>query len=257
MTAVPSEEYQTRLEALDSALHECIEVSHSCAGIRSPSSAHYFASLLFTSLCTRGVSLATLVPHSSWAKRRFEHWDFASASGVVRSILEVRLAFFYLCTEKVAEDEWNCRWNLFNLHDCCSRIELFLDLNSHDQVASFQTQASELRRRLEENRFFSSLLPKEQRRLLRGKTPYMESLESIAARIDVDLSTFRLLYRLFSNQVHGLPMSFYRMGEQNRGRGVHSESEGGYTCLCISFAVKLLVGARDEMRILFAGARGV
>lgn len=80
-------------------------------------------------------------------------------------------------------------------------------------------------------------------------------LEDIAVRARIDLHMFRWLYKLLSSQVHGLPMSFYRMGQQNRGRGVHSEAEEGYTSLCLSFAVALLVAARDEMKTLFPVAQ--
>ncbi len=250
--------YRERVEALDNAVRHCIAVSHACAGIPAPTGAHYYASLLFTSLCTRGVSLAVLVPHSPWAKKEIEHWDFASAAGIVRAILEVRLAFFYLCVEPVSAEEWDCRWNLFNLHDCTSRIHLFQDIPGGEQdIAGFLKLAEELRQRLAANAFFLALPPKQQKHLLSGRYAYLSPLEDIAKRAGVGPHSFRWLYRLFSAQVHGLPLSFYRMGEQNRSRGVHSEAEEGYTSLCVSFAVTLLVRARDEMKTLFPQAKDV
>jgi hypothetical protein len=82
----------------------------------------------------------------------------------------------------------------------------------------------------------------------------LSPLEDIGLRAGIELSTFRLVYRRFSAQVHGLPLSFYRTTDHNRGRGVHSEVEEGYTCLSISFAIGLLVRSRDEMMALFADA---
>lgn len=255
MSKKPSHEYYERIKALDSVVRECILVSQKFAGIKSPTGAHYYASVLFTSLCTRGVTLAILAPYSPWSKKKIEHWDYASMAGVVRSILEVRLAFYYLCSEQVSSEEWYCRWNIFNLHDCSSRIHLFSEMpNSEGEIKGFEAQAEELRQRLLENKYFQSFPEKTQRQLLNGKTAYLFPLEEIGARAGVDVHTFRWLYKLLSSQVHGLPMSFYRNGEQNRGRGVHSESEEGFTSLCISFAVALLVGSRDEMREIFAEA---
>jgi hypothetical protein len=112
MTEKPSNHYVERLDALDNALYSCIELSQRLAGIRSPTGRHFFASVLFTSLCTRGVSLAIVAPHSRWARRRIEHWDYSSIAGMARSILEVRIAFFYLCVDECEKDEWDCRWNL-------------------------------------------------------------------------------------------------------------------------------------------------
>lgn len=256
MSDVPSKRYLERIEALDSVVSHCMVVSRACAGIPAPTGAHYYASVLFTSLCTRALSLAILLPGSSWAKKELEHWDYSSTAGIVRSILEVRLAFFYLCFEQCPADEWQCRWNLFNLHDCTSRIHLFQDMpDTAEHQKGFGVQAEEIKARLLGNLFFVALPQKQRNKLINGGNAYLSSLEEIAVRAGVELNTFRWLYRLFSSQVHGLPLSFYRMADQNRGRGIHSESEEGYTLLCISFALTLLVQTRDEMQILFPVAK--
>ena len=97
-----------------------------------------------------------------------------------------------------------------------------------------------------------SLPEPKRKQFLRGREAYLSPLADIAVRAGVDdLRTIRWLYRLLSSHVHGLPFSFYRMGDQERGRGVHSEIEEGYASLCLSLAIKLLVGARDEMEQLF------
>jgi hypothetical protein len=255
MSRKPSYEYHERIKALDSVVRECINVSREFAGIKSPTGAHYYASVLFTSLCSRGVTLAIMAPYSPWAKKKIEHWDYASMAGVTRSILEVRLAFYYLCAEQVGTDEWYCRWNIFNLHDCASRIHMFSEMpDSEDQVNGFEGQADELRERLLGNSYFLSLPEKTQRHMLQGKKAYLFPLEEIGVKAGVDIHTFRWLYKLLSSQVHGLPMSFYRMEELNRGRGIHSESEERFTSLCLSFAISLLAAARDEMRNMFSGA---
>lgn len=252
MTKEPSSQYIERLNALDSALYSCIEVSQSLSGIKSPTGQHFYASVLFTSLCTRGVSLAILAPHSKWAQRRIEHWDHASIAGMARSILEIRIAFFYLCIDNCSKEEWECRWNLFNLHDCRNRMRLFELLETVEQdTAAFEEQTAELRGRLFLNSFFKALPEKQRNRFTKGGYAYLYPLEDIALKAGIEKQTFRWLYRLLSSYVHGLPMSFYRMGDQERGRGVHSEVEEGYTSLCLSFCVSLLVKSRDEIKRLF------
>ncbi len=256
MKSKPSKEYRERISALDNVVRHCITVSQKCAGIRSPTGAHFYASVLFTSLCTRGVSLAILSPYSPWSKKILEHWDYASIAGMTRSILEIRLAFFYLCAEVCPRDEWECRWNIFNLHDCTARIRLFEEMpGGSSDITGFNVQVDELRDRLNKNPFFASLPEKDRKKFLQGGHAYLHSLEDIATRAGVDVHTFRWLYKLLSSHVHGLPLSFYRMGEQERGRGVHSEVEEGYTKLCLSFAISLLVAARDEMERLFTGVK--
>lgn len=259
LSDMPSKEYRERITGLDNVVRNCISVSRKFAGIPSPTGAHFYASVLFTMLCTRGVSLAILAPYSPWSKKRIEHWDYASIAGMTRSILEVRLAFFYLCAEQCSQEEWECRWNIFNLHDCTARIRLFEELASESaDTDGFAAQAKELRDRLHLNTFFMNLPEKERRKFLHGANAYLYPLEDIASRAGIDVHTFRWLYKLLSSHVHGLPMSFYRMGrmdEPDRGRGVHSEVEEGYTQLCLSFSISLLVAARDEMERLFKEVR--
>jgi hypothetical protein len=40
--------------------------------------------------------------------------------------METRLNFFYLCVDECLDDEWDCRWNLFNLHDTMARVALMI-----------------------------------------------------------------------------------------------------------------------------------
>lgn len=252
MNSEPSDHYKGRVSALDNVVRDCIAVSQACAGIRSPTGSHFFASVLFTSLCTRAVSIAVLAPYSPWSKKLNEQWDYASIASLTRALLEIRLAFYYLSAEPCSDDEWQCRWNIFNIHDCRSRLRLFSELpNPPENVSGFQEQLNELQDSLTDNAFFATIPANQQKQFLNGNRAYLSPLEEIASRAGVDLHTFRWLYKFLSSHVHGLPMAFYRMGQQERGRGVHSDTEEGYTSLCLSFVVSLLVSSRDEMKQKF------
>lgn len=158
METKPSNSYMERIDALDKIVRDCIEVSQRLSGIPSLTGSHYYASLLFTSLCTRGVSLLILAPYSSWSEKKVEHWDYSTLAVIVRSILEIRLTLYYLCIEECHPIEWDCRWNIFNLHDCESRIRLFkgIDKDSQD-INGFEAQAEEIRSRLIANLYFMNL----------------------------------------------------------------------------------------------------
>jgi hypothetical protein len=251
----PSEEYMERLGLLDNAVRDCISVSKKYAGLSSPTSRHFYASVLFTVLITRGVSLLNLAPHTPWAEKKIEHWDYASLAVIVRTMIELRIAFYYLCAEECSADEWSVRWNLFNLHDCAARIRMFEALGDVKQVEAFKIQADELRDRLRSNPFFCGLDPKQHRKLLHGQTAYLFPLETIAEKAGISVETFRWIYILFSSHVHGLPMSFYRIGGDNpaRGQGLPSPVEESYSTLCLSLAANLIVHARDEIHCLFEG----
>jgi hypothetical protein len=89
--------------------------------------------------------------------------------------------------------------------------------------------------------------------LLNGQTPYLYPIEDLLDKAGLEKSTYRWLHILFSTHVHGLPMSYYRLGEQNRGRGLSSPVEEGYTIICHSLACVLLTASRDEIKSLFDG----
>jgi hypothetical protein len=249
---MPSDEYKETISALESALEECFALSHRCSGIRAPTGAHFYASVLFTTLCSRGASFAILAPDTTFSTKAFDHWDYSSLAVLARSILEIRISFFHLCGQECTSSEWDFRWNLFNLHDCTSRIHMFEEIDpGSEDLPGFKTQADELRGRLKSNEVFVALSGSEQRRLRHGKQAYPVPLEVIAEKAGVPISEFRLLYKFLSSHVHGLPMSFYRMEDDGRGRGVHCRVEEGYSTLCASFVHGMLVASRDEMRKLF------
>jgi hypothetical protein len=50
--------------------------------------------------------------------------------------------------------------------------------------------------------------------------------------------------------VHGLPMSFYRIGEE-RGRGLPTEAESGYTAMCLELTASLVASCHEEIEVLF------
>ena len=233
------------IRRFDSAFRSCVEVSLTHADIAAPTQRHYWASVLFTSICTRSASLLTVVPHSTLAYKEIENWDYAAVGMLVRSIFELRLTLYYLCVEDVSVDEWVCRLQLIHLHDCVSRQQLFDDLGDLDNVTGFGRQAEELRERLASNAFFTSLPERRQSQLLRGKTAFLNPLEGIAVASGTDLRTFRVLYRFLSVNAHGLPMAFHRVGN-NRGRGVRTDTEEGYIDLWVQFAIDVLLEARNE-----------
>ena len=246
----PSDDYKRVVEMLDNVVRECMYVSRSYGGIASPSTKHYYASVLFTALVTKGVTLAQLMPFTPWVEKKIEHWDYASTAGLVRTMLELRIAFYYLCSDECEEVEWECRWNILNLHDCVARIRMFTAIENHEEVERLSQSAEEIRDRLRANSFFETLPDKKKKTALHGQSAYLFPLEDIAEKAGVEKTQFRWLYVLLSSHVHALPMSFFRIGEE-RGRGLPTPVEEGYTSICLSLASTFLVNTRDEIHALF------
>lgn len=249
----PVDTYASTLERLDSVVRQAMALSRRCGGLPSATGRHYYASVLFTTLVGRAVSLLQIAPLSSWAQKAIEHWDYASCSVIARTIMEIRLSFQYLCVDPCSDVEWNCRWETMNLHDCAHRIRIFEALGQDSEVESLRKVVEDLVTRISGNEHFRSLPSGKQRRITQGKDAYLVPLEDIAVEAGMTLAEFHFFHAFFSSHVHGLPMSFYRVGEI-RGRGLPTEVESAYTALCLSLIASLVAGCIEEMQAIFSDA---
>ena len=250
MSELPTSLYSSALDRLDNVVRAAMALSKRCGGIPAASGRHYYASVLFTTLVVRAVSLLQIAPLSNWAQKVIEHWDYASCSVIARTILEIRLCFFYLCVDPCSDDEWKCRWEAMNIHDCAHRIKLFDALGREDEVAGHRKVLDELSERIASNSHFKTLASGQQKNITSGKLAYLKPLEAIAEQAGLKVSEFRFFHVFFSTHVHGLPMSFYRIGEE-RGRGLPTEAESGYTAMCLELTASLVASCHAEIEVLF------
>lgn len=253
MPEPPTSAYSNALERLDGVVRTAIALSRSCGGIPSESGRHYYASVLFTTLLVRSVSLLQIAPLSNWAAKVIEHWDYASCSVIARTILEIRLCFYYLCVDQCDDDEWKCRWEAMNIHDCAHRIKIFEALGQEGEAAEHRKVMDRLIERIASNEHFKTLDSGRQKNIAKGKLAYLKSLEEIAEQAGLTVSEFRFFHVFFSTHVHGLPMSFYRVGEA-RGRGLPTEVESNYTAMCLELTASLVASCHAEIEDLFKDA---
>ncbi len=254
----PGSAYRSMYRLLDAAINRAIYVSRKHAGIRSPTGSHFYASALFTLLTTKSISLHKLLPVLKPKAMPDSHWDYGSVCTLTRTILETRLAFFYLGYESCSDEEWKCRWSIFCLHDEASRQKMLEGIVTAtftaEEQAQYDEHMSKHRSTLQSNPYFAALPPGDQRRYLQGKQAYLQPLEDIAHRCNIEKEKFRFFYTFMSQHAHSFPVSYFRMEDGNRGRGVHSELEEQYHLMCMGLVVALIEGATDEMELKFAAS---
>jgi hypothetical protein len=248
-------DYRESYVAFDKTFREVGKLSRDYAGIPAPTGRHFYASVLFTRLCVSAMSLQKLSPNPKLLGQD-AHWDYASVCSITRNIIECYLIFYYLCVQAVSDIEWEARWRLFNLHDCMQRTKMFEVLNITPEGEAAKVIEITVHE-LKANSYFKGLTQRQQQHYLKGNTALFMSQDEIVQSYGGDVNDFRFLYRFLSNQVHSLPMSFYRVGEQERGRGVESEVEVGYTALCLDTARQYLDQAVEHYKGLFEGIEGV
>lgn len=239
-------DYISSLNKFIETMNVCNKISHQFSAIQSPTGLHYWASVLFTALVTKSFSFGCILPHNPWAVSKIDHWDYGTCAVLARTILEHRLTFHYFCIDPCSQEEWECRWNIFNLHDCNRRLKIFAE--NGKEYSFFAKAREDLHKRLHENIFFISLNDKQQKEFLKTKTPFLYHLKEISQRAELDSSFFDFMYPFLSSHTHCLPFAFYRIGEgdDGRGRGVYTSVEKGYTIFILDFVVSLLDAANEE-----------
>lgn len=245
------EQYQRAIGEFDHAISDATRVSRTAAGRTVPDPA-WWACLLYTRLCVTGTSLLSLVPGSRFAGRFINHYDFSAVASITRNVWECYFMFFYLGIDATEGDEWLTRLNILQLHDCTSRLKMFAELDPDDvNLRGFQTQADELRDRINSRAYFGTLPERRRKQLLKGENALLLSQDELLKRMNEDVGFLRGMYRFLSFHVHSLPVAFYRMADREQGRGIGSDWENGNIAMALEVARHPIVRATREMRGLF------
>ena len=229
----------------EKTLLECIKLSQACAGIKSPTSSHFYASLLFTKICNCAESIGCLAPKPN-LRGKNAHWDYSSVSSLTRDLIECYLTFYYFCIDECSNEEWDARWHLMNLHDHMSRVKMFDTLGvEYEDNEEAKEVRKEVIENLKTNKWFCKLPEKQQTHFLKGKHAFFKSQDEIVVASGSDVSYFRFQYIFTSNHTHSFPMSFYRMADGSRGCGVESRTEIEYTARCLDWVSEYLMKAKE------------
>jgi hypothetical protein len=249
-------DYEEALREYDEVISACTAISQGAEGIFTESRKHYYASVLFTKLCVSGVSLLQLCPGNRLSMAKFEHWDYSSVGAIARSIIDCSHMYYYLCIDSVSQDEWECRWDICNLHDCLRRHKMFSSMEVLDDADSFTRTAIELREWLSKSNFFATLPRRIQKECLKGSRLFLETRGAMYKGLELDPNFYRGYYIFLSCNMHSYPIGFYRIGMHGRGRGLESPAELDHmrTALVISMDVIKKIGR--HMLDLFPVARG-
>ena len=182
--------YKNSLVKYTNTIHLAIKISRLAAG-RQVEDKIAWACILYTKLCVTGMSIYILAPQSDIADKKIDHWDFSSLFSLTRNIMECYQTLFYLCIDKVPDDELKARRKLFNLHDYYSRKTLFSFTDEKQEDKSIEELVI---KELTETTYFKNLDQKQQNHFLRGENAFFISREEIEERFGTKRNDFKLLY---------------------------------------------------------------
>lgn len=238
--------YHAALSRFDASVCEAIAVSQGTSG-RFPAMNVSYASYVFTRMCGAGISLIRAAPRSRWVRAEFDDWQFGAVAGHARSLLDGLLLFSYLIEPAKSEPEFQARINVMHLNDCTRRIDLHANLGHTEDLKGFEKQREELRGRLNGNDYFTALPDATRKNCLNGRYLMIDSRDEMLARVGFEKGQFDALYDLFSQHMHILPLSFYRMEANGRGTGVDNPTDRAYIAEALRIGASILVVATDKM----------
>lgn len=237
-------EYKAALEKFDAALCEAISVSQASAGRLSPTNVGY-ASYVFTQMCGAATSLIRATPLTRWVRSDFEDWRFGAIAGHARSLLDGFLLFNYLMQPIQSEAELGARINVMHLNDCTRRIELLRNLGVAEDIEGLEKQRTELQDRLLGNEYFNSLSPVVQKNCMNGRFLTIDTRDEMLNKVGFEKGQFDALYNLWSQHVHILPLSFYRIEPNGRGTGLENNVDRAYMFQALEVSSEVLAQATD------------
>lgn len=237
-------QYKAALESFDASLCEAIAVSQASSG-RLPAANVGHASYVFAQMCGAATSMIRAAPLTRWVHSDSEDWRFGAIAGHARSLLDGFLLFNYLMEPIGSEAELKARINVMHLNDCTRRIELHKNLGLVEDIEGFERQRAELQDRLLGNEYFSSLPPAVQKNCKNGRFLTIDTRDEMLAKVGFEKGQFDALYDLWSQHVHILPLSFYRMEPNGRGTGLENKADRTYMFQALSICTGILSQATD------------
>lgn len=238
--------YKAALEKFDAAVCEACAVSQRTAN-RLPEMNVGYASYVFTRMCGAGIAMVRAAPLSRWIRSDFDDWQFGAVAGHARSLLDGYLLFSYLIEPAKSEAELKTRINVMHLNDCTRRLELHTNLGIADEVAGFQKHQAELQDRLKGNEYFQSLPAAVQKQCLNGRFLMIDSRDEMLAKVGFEKGQFDAIYDLWSQHVHILPISFYRIEPNGRGTGLENDPDRSYIAQAMEMCAAVLAEATERM----------
>jgi hypothetical protein len=248
----PAEEhYWTVLPKYIAAVERATALSHKTAGHPADSPREYWASVLFTRLCSAAISILHMCPGSP-SNTAGTHWDFSSLAPLVRSLVQTGLMLFYLGTEVVGDDESRARVLVMQLRDCKERQQLFQNFGaSEERTRGFEVAADHIRTELSSNSYFARLPARLRKSLLNGDRASILTEDQILDRLGILDQMGCAFFRFISSHAEVSPLAYYRTGGNNRGRGEENDVDKGYIATAVDLACDFILRADADLQGLF------
>lgn len=248
--------YQKWLRTLDATVCEASAVSQATAGRRATPAVAY-STHVFGRICAHAQALMRAAPTSRWVRREYEIWDVSTVASHARAILEGYLLFRYLADAPDDLDTQRAYIEVMHLYDCMKRIKILPHVLSEAEIQGFETQAEEIKTRLESIAYFNNLPAKLRKDLLAGKWLMITPQRDLIAKLGINQNDYDFFWNYLSQYTHILSFTFYRIEPNGRGTGIENDFDRDAIRMVFEFCNSLMEKAVDRMIEVFPDAAEV
>ncbi|OPX35026.1 hypothetical protein B1H10_02220 [candidate division KSB1 bacterium 4484_188] len=220
------------------------------------------ASYIFTKICLHANSILKLTPKSSYShtKDKSNIWDYTSIAILSRAIMDAYYALFYLCIDKINNEEQEFRFLIWDYHSENRRLkQLRLIKSSNKEIPEIEKNVDELKELIKNNSEFKILDKNTRKGVIRGEIPFILKNHEIAERAGINKSYHQASYMFLSSYIHTFPFAISQTSAiEDTDQILHFinvilDMCYGYLCLCVRDYIELvpdqkvyLVGALKE-----------
>lgn len=198
---------------------------------------------IFTRQTLTGISLSRILPHfGDGAWKEDEFWDVCTIASLARNLLEGYTSLYFFGLEKVDSCEAELRFLIMQYHRNSEWFNIRKKLNPDDvNLIDFSQGIADEEKRIKAHPSFLILSKYKQGLVLNRGNEMYKTKDDFSRELEV-CSNIVGEFRILSNLVHPLPLSFERI-DNDRGRGVENEPDITYSVLCLNIARRYLAAS--------------
>lgn len=242
--------YLEELHIYDQILKITMTISHNQHAIKADGRGMR-AMRIFTRQTLTGMSLRQILAVPAATKHpEADIWDTTSVASLSRNLMEGYIQLHFYGLEIISEEEAELRFFIAQLHKNKTWKNIH-EMSNPDGpfLNDFKNGIPEEIERIKKHPF-TAHLNKDQKERITKKNDIYKSKSDFENQLEVCKNLVRD-HRHLSNLAHPLPFSFERI-DNERGRGVGSDTEINYSLICLMMARKYLaastVGIADHFR---------
>ena len=207
-------DYLKSVRKLEVLCQSSMLLSNSTFGRNVSSWREQIGSIVFGKICLTATAILKLLPKSKYytTADSMEIWDIPSICTLSRALIDNFHVFYYLSIENPVNDsELEFRQTLWVFHSESERLEMLVLIKSTLPMEEIRGNVEKMKTQLKNNKFYQSLLPKQQKKYVSGREGIFLGRSEISMKSGINPNYSRAAYKYLSQYVHTYAFSISQL----------------------------------------------